>query len=202
MTLARRPSMTAVSSKPPRRRSSAHCVRIRSRPPSRKSIWRSTSFAGCGASSSGTIKLQHDQDRVGARRLADASQDPLRFGVVPVVQDLGEDVGVAARLNLVEEAAGDLFAAVFQTGGGDFAPGRLDDVGKVEHDAAQVGIRDVRDGPRPLGERACDAEPRRDVEALRAGQAHMSSLNGSIAAALSAAVSSALVMAGTCITWV
>src|SRR6185295_17103414 len=74
----------------------------------------------------------------GVRGLAAAAEDLDALGVVPVVDDVAEDVGVGAG-DRVEEAAGLGAAAVGEGGGGDDGGGALDDAGEVEDDAAGFG---------------------------------------------------------------
>src|SRR4029077_6408308 len=76
-------------------------------------------------------------------------QDGDRLIVVPVVDDVTQDVGVTADGHRVEEAPSDELAAVDDADLLEDLPGVLDDVRLVEEDAAQSGvpIEDRREKP-------------------------------------------------------
>ena len=66
--------------------------------------------------------------------------DKPRFFVVPVVDDVPQEVGVGLDRDRGEEVAADDLAPARQPGGLQVPPGPLDDVGEVEEDAPHLGI--------------------------------------------------------------
>src|SRR5216683_3854485 len=84
------------------------------------------------------VSLHEDETRTSRHRPTAIRQDGDRLIVLPVVNDVAQDVGVAAGGHRVEEAPSDELAAVDDADLLDDLPSVLDDVRLVEEDAAQA----------------------------------------------------------------
>ena len=115
--------MVLVSRGPLRARSAAYSSVVRSRPPTLTSISRSA------------YRTSSSRHRPTAIR-----QDGDRLIVLPVVNDVAQDVGAAAGGHRVEEAPSDELAAVDDADLLGDLPSGLDDVGLVEEDATQARV--------------------------------------------------------------
>jgi hypothetical protein len=95
------------------------------------------------------VSLHEDETRIIRHGPAATRQDGDRLIVVPVVDDVTQDVGVTAGGHRVEEAPSDELAAVDDTDLLEDLPGVLDDVRLVEEDATQSGVpfEDRREKP-------------------------------------------------------
>ena len=116
--------------------SARHCCSSRSRPPARTSIRRSSHFAPVGIVAGLDHRLVDQKACVRRGDRSDRAQDPGRVGVGPVVEDPGQDVGVALRHRLEEAPYHELDAVAERR----LVTHRL---GQVEDDAAQ--LRAARD---------------------------------------------------------
>src|SRR4030095_16941378 len=88
----------------------------------------------------GDLALHENETRRARHRSAAGGEDRDRLVVLPVVDDVAQDVDVAAWRYPAEEAAADEVAAVGDSRLLEQRPGALDDLRQLEQDAAQVWI--------------------------------------------------------------
>ena len=140
ITLARTPSVTSASSNPPRRRRSRP---LRSRPlpaAEQDEHLEVDQLRRMRPVILGHDELEHEQERVVAHRLANAPEDSHGVVICPVVEDLGQQVDVAAGRRLVEEAPANRRAPLGEAVLLDLTLGRAGDAREVEDDPAQMVV--------------------------------------------------------------
>jgi len=101
--------------------------------------------------------LDHQKPRRIRHRFATSLEDPRRSAVVPVVQDEGEEIEVAARRNRPEEIARDHPTSAPEAVGGQTSLRRRGDDGQVEHDPGDGRMR-VEDVPHQQSWAATDVD--------------------------------------------
>ncbi len=89
----------------------------------------------------GHDRVDHQQARSGGHRRAAGREDPPGVGVVPVVQDAGEQIGVGAGRDGGEEVARHALGAALQTGRREPGFGARHRLGAVDEHAVQRGRR-------------------------------------------------------------
>jgi hypothetical protein len=85
--------------------------------------------------------LDDQQPAVRAHRAMAVPEDRESQLVVPVVDDVLQDVGVMGARHGLEEASPDRLASLGEPALGDLLLGSLDDVGLVEDRPAKMGMR-------------------------------------------------------------
>jgi len=86
-------------------------------------------------------RVDDHQPGLGGHRLVNATQDLGCSVVGPVVQDATQEVCIRASGDRLEEVTGHYFYPVGYTGGLQHRVGVRDDVGLVEEDASDSGVR-------------------------------------------------------------
>ena len=127
--------MTRVSRKPWAAKSRRYSASVRSRPPSRTIMCRSSNLPNDAPLPCGKTARRRSSLRPGRHRAAEVIEDESGLGVVPVVDDVAEQVGVGAARGRLEEVAAFDLAAARDAGRLQPRAGPLDNVRQVEQKA-------------------------------------------------------------------